>query len=292
MSVLSLFYSPYSRRETAGERDAVRLSSKGMRVHRITALMSRHLYLYNRSLPRLMEVFYWPLLDLVIWGFITHFMAKHQTQVPAFVTFLLGALILWDVLFRAQQAITLAFLEDLWARNLINLFASPLKPSEFLAAAMLISVLKVTAVSVVMGLCAVTFFSYNLLVLGIWLLPFVANLVVMGWAIGVCTSSLIMRFGQEASYLAWGVVFLFQPVSCVFYPIEVLPEWLRPVAQINPAAHVFEGMRAVLTDAAAPWSHLVWAVALNVLLLTSAITWFFQTFAYCKEQGRLVRVGD
>jgi ABC-2 type transport system permease protein len=102
-----------------------------MKGHRIVALVTRHLYLYRRSLPRIMEIFYWPFLDLVIWGFITMYLAKYQPQVPGFVTFFLGALILWDMLFRSQQGITISFLEELWARNLMNLFASPLSPEHF-----------------------------------------------------------------------------------------------------------------------------------------------------------------
>ena len=128
-----------------------------MKLHRITALIVRHLYLYRRSLPRIMEIFYWPFLDLVIWGFITLYLARYQSQVPGFVTFFLGALILWDMLFRSQQGVTISFLEELWARNLMNLFASPLKPSEFLAATMAMSMMKVTIVSIVMAGCAFFF---------------------------------------------------------------------------------------------------------------------------------------
>ena len=180
-----------------------------MKLHRISALISRHLYLYKRSPPRLMEIFYWPFLDLVVWGFITVYLMKFQGQLPGLVTFFLGALILWDVLFRAQQGITISFLEEIWARNLMNLFASPLKPSEFLAATMAISVFKVTAVTLVMVLAALFFYDYNILVIGLSLVPFVLNLLVAGWTIGVLTTSLIMRFGQEAEVLAWGMVFLF-----------------------------------------------------------------------------------
>ena len=112
-----------------------------------------------------MEIFYWPFLDLVIWGFITLYLARYQPQVPGFVTFFLGALILWDILFRAQQGITITFLEELWARNLMNLFASPLRPSEFLVATMAMSIMKVTAVSIVMAVCALVFYSYNVLLI-------------------------------------------------------------------------------------------------------------------------------
>jgi len=174
----------------------------------------------------------------------------------------------------------------------MNLFASPLKPSEFLTATMVMSIFKVAAVSMVMAVCALVFYSYNVLLMGLWLIPFVLNLVVTGWIIGVFTTSLIMRFGQEAEVLAWSTVFLFQPISCVFYPIDVLPAWLRVIAWGNPAAHVFEGMRAVLSSGAAPWANLAWAVSLNALLLVAGVAWFYRTFAYCKDQGRLVRVGE
>ena len=263
-----------------------------MKLHRILALVARHLYLYRRSPPRIMEIFYWPFLDLVIWGFITVYLTRFQSQVPGFVTFFLGALILWDMLFRSQQGITISFLEELWARNLMNLFASPLKPSEFLAATMIMSIFKVTAVAVVMTLCALLFYSYNVFMIGLWLIPFILNLVLTGWVIGVFTTSLIMRFGQEAEVLAWSMVFLFQPISCVFYPMEILPGWLKPVAWANPAAHIFEGMRAVLGAAGAPSVSLAWAVGLNGLFLVIAVWWFYRTFAYCKDQGLLVRIGE
>ena len=263
-----------------------------MKLHRILALLARHLYLYRRSLPRIMEIFYWPFLDLVIWGFITIYLARYQSQIPGFITFFLGALILWDILFRAQQGITISFLEELWARNLMNLFASPLKPSEFLAATMAMSIFKVTCVSIIMTLCALLFYSYNVFMIGLWLIPFIVNLVLTGWVIGVFTTSLIMRFGQEAEVLAWSMVFLFQPISCVFYPMDVLPSWLKPVAWANPAAHIFEGMRAVLGGEGNPSISLAWAVGLNGLLLVAAVGWFYRTFAYCKDQGLLVRIGE
>ena len=263
-----------------------------MRLHRINALVARHLYLYRRSLPRIMEIFYWPFLDLVIWGFITLYLATYQAHVPEFVTFFLGALILWDMLFRSQQGITISFLEELWARNLMNLFASPLTPGEFLTATIVMSIFKVTCVSVVMGICAWLFYGYNVLVIGLWLFPFVLNLVVTGWVIGVLTTSLIMRFGQEAEVLAWSMVFLFQPISCVFYPLAILPGWLQAVAWANPAAHVFEGMRLVLNGSASPIPHMIWATGLNGLFLLAMVGWFYQTFAYCKVQGSLVRVGE
>jgi ABC-2 type transport system permease protein len=263
-----------------------------VKLHRIQALIARHLFLYKRSLPRVMEIVYWPFLDLVVWGFITVYLMKFQGQLPGAVTFFLGALVLWDVLFRAQQGITISFLEEIWSRNLMNLFGSPLKPSEFLAATMALSIFKVAMVSCVMVVAAYAFYSYNVFMIGLSLVPFVLNLIVSGWIIGVLTTSLIMRFGQEAEVLAWGMVFLFQPISCVFYPLEILPSWLQAVAWMNPAAHIFEGMRGVLTTGVLSAAHLGWAVGLNLVYLAIIIAAFHWTFNICKDKGLLVRVGE
>lgn len=263
-----------------------------MNIGRINGMISRHLYLYRRSFPRLLEIFYWPLLDLVVWGFITMYLAQEGKGLHGAVTFFLGALIFWDILFRAQQGITISFLEEIWSRNLMNLFASPLTAGEFLVATMAMSVFKVAAVSVIMAFSALFFYSYNVFIMGLTLIPFAFNLIAAGWIIGILTMSVIMRFGQQAEVLAWGLVFLFQPISCVFYPVSVLPSWLQPVALANPAAHVFEGMRDVLLNQNIPWEHLGLATGLNAFYLLIIIGIYQYTFSVCKERGMLVRVGE
>jgi len=263
-----------------------------MNVGRILALLTRHLYLYKRSFARLLEIFYWPFLDLIVWGFITMYLAQQGNQLHGAVTFFLGALILWDVLFRAQQGIALSFLEEMWARNLMNLFASPLTVGEYLVATMAMSIFKVTAVGSLMILFAMIFYSYDIFVIGLSLLPFIFNLLISGWIIGVLTISIIMRFGQQAEVLAWGMVFLFQPLSCVFYPMEVLPGILQNIAWMIPPSHIFEGMRAVLLNGDIPTVHVIWATGLNAVYLMIMILWFYHTFSICKERGMLVRVGE
>ncbi len=263
-----------------------------MSLERIAALLTRHLYLYKRSFARMLEIFYWPFLDLVVWGFITVYLAQHETKLHGAVAFFLGALILWDVLFRAQQGIALSFLEEMWARNLMNLFASPLTVAEYLVATMVISVMKVGSVLLVMVSLAYVFYSYDIFRMGMYLIPFIFNLILSGWIIGVLTTSIIMRFGQQAEVLAWGMVFLFQPLSCVFYPMEVLPSVLQSLAWCIPPAHIFEGMRLVLLDGTLPITHLMWAFALNAGFLIIVVTWFYHTFTVCKDRGLLVRVGE
>ncbi len=262
-----------------------------MSFNRIIAYATRHLYLYKRSLPRFMEVFYWPLLDLLIWGFVSVYLAR-KSSVPNVLAFFLGALILWDILFRSQQGISISFLEDVWSRNLINIFVSPLSPSEYIASLLVISIVKLALTSAVMIALAWLFYSFDIFHLGFALIPLVLNLVVMGWWIGIITTALILRFGQEAEILAWGIALLFQPVSAVFYPVSVLPPWLQDVAWFIPAAHVFEGMRTVISGGAFPASDLVWAAVQNAAYIAVSILFFWWNFREAKKMGRLAKTGE
>lgn len=263
-----------------------------MKIHRIMALVIRHLYLYKRSIPRLMEVFYWPFLDLVVWGFITIYLSKFKETLPSFVAFLLGALILWDILFRAQQGLSVSFLEDMWARNLLNIFVSPISPVEYISALMLVSIVKLLLASAVMVLFAWLFYSFNIFLIGIALIPLIINLVIMGWAMGIVTMALILRLGQEAEVLAWAVAFLFQPVSAVFYPVSVLPPFLKTIARYIPASHIFEGMRGVVAGGGFPATELVWAISLNLIYLTGALIFFYWNFGVVRKKGLLAKVGE
>ncbi len=263
-----------------------------MKTARIIAYATRHLYLYKRSLPRLMEVFYWPLLDLLIWGFVSLYLARYKGSVPNFISFFLGALILWDILFRSQQGISVSFLEDVWSRNLLNIFVSPLSPSEYITSLLVISIVKLLLTSTVMVTLAWLFYSFDIFLLGFSLVPLVANLIVMGWSIGIITTALILRFGQEAEVLAWGIALLFQPVSAVFYPVSVLPSWLRVIARFIPASHVFEGMRQVISNGSFPAEDLVWATALNLIYILASILFFSWNFREAKKKGLLAKVGE
>lgn len=263
-----------------------------MRYYRITALFFRHIYLYRRSLPRLMEVFYWPLLDLLVWGFITVYLVQFKQNLPGFVTFFIGALILWDILFRSHQGISVSFLEDVWAKNLLNLFASPLSYAEYIFALMLVSVVKLVTVATIMAVLAWVIYSFNIFLIGISLIPFVLNLIVMGWAIGIITTALILRFGQEAEVLAWALGFLFMPVSAVFYPVSVLPLFLQAVAKFVPASHVFEAMRGVISSGGFPLTELLWSSGLNAVYLVGAFLFFRWNFNLVRRKGLLVRIGE
>lgn len=243
-------------------------------------------------MARLMETFYWPLLDLLVWGFITVYLQQYREGLPGFVIFFIGALILWDMLFRSQQGISLSFLEEMWSRNLMNLFVTPLRPGEFIAATMIISIFKLISASTVTVSLAWLIYSFNLFRIGISLVPFIICLTVMGWSIGIMTTSVIMRYGQKAEVLAWGLAFLFQPISAVFYPVSVLPDFLQIIAKFVPASHIFEGMREVIRSGELPMRELIWAAGLDLVYLTGSILFFYYMFRSVKIRGLLLRTGE
>ncbi|MDH4230013.1 MAG: ABC transporter permease [Nitrospirota bacterium] len=259
---------------------------------RIGGLTLRYFYLYRGSLPRLLEQLYWPVVDLLVWGFVTIYLSRFEGTLPNFMAYFLGGLVLWDILFRSQVGVSVAYLEEIWSRNLLNLFVSPLRPIELLLASMGTAVMRVVFTASVSVTIAWLFYGFNLFVMGIWVAAFMGALMLMGWALGIFISALVMRFGQGAESLAWGLIFLVQPVAAVFYPVSVLPLPLQYVSAGIPASHVFEGMRQVLDGGPAPLSNLLWAYLLGVVYMGLALTFFYAILREARREGRLLRVGE
>jgi ABC-2 type transport system permease protein len=263
-----------------------------MNLDRVMAMVWRHIYLYRRSWTRLVELVYWPAMELFVWGFLTLYLRGLGPGLPDFVVLFLGGLILWDVLFRSQIGVSLAFLEEIWSRNLSNLFASPLTPLEFITGQIVVALARTVTAALFMAVLSAMLYHYNLFAMGLPLIAFFANLMIMGWSIGLLVSAMILRFGQGAESLAWAVIFLFQPVAAVFYPVSVLPDWLRPVAWATPAAHVFEGMRAVLQEGRVDTGSLLNAVSLNAVYLVMGCAGFLGMFRVARRKGLLLQVGE
>ena len=256
---------------------------------RVSALVMRYLYLYRRSLARAGEVFFWPVMDLVLWGFLTAYMERFAA--PRAVVFLIGAMIFWDVLYRSQQAITLSLAEEIWVRNILNIFLAPLRTVEIAIATCLMGVIKAALTLVVLGTLAHVFFAFDILALGPALVPFVVSLLLFGWAVGMCTMGLVIRFGQSAEALIWGVPFLLQPFSAVFYPVSVLPGWLQKVAALLPSTYVFEGMRNTLATGRPDVARLAASFAMDAVYLVLAgafLTWMLHL---ARVRGYLTRLG-
>lgn len=262
-----------------------------MKLYRITALIWRYFYLARRELGKLTEVFYWPVMDVVIWGFVSLYLDKTNKGLPFFASLFLSGMILWNIFNNTSKSISVSLLDDIWSRNLSNLFASPLKPSEFLLATMFLSLIKIFATLLATTLIALLFYSFNLFSIGISLWANFANLVIFGWAIGIITSALILRYGTKVEDFAWSMPWLFTPFAAVWYPVSILPGTLRIIAFILPVSHIFEGMRGAILEKTFLWGEFFWAFSLNLIYVVFA-TWFFhKMFVSVKEKGLLTRTG-
>src|SRR3989338_228210 len=263
-----------------------------MSLTRIYALLLRYLYLYPRSIPRILDIVFWPIVDLLIWGWLTLYLQQSRAGIPGIVSALLGAMVFWNFIQRSQQAVSIAFLEEVWERNLLNLFVTPVRVGEFLASTVLIGVVRLALIGGVLSIAALAFFRFNIFSFGLLLIPFAINLFVFGWVLGLIATSIILRFGQSAQILAFALTMLIQPFVAVFYPVSVLPVFIRPVSLAIPAAHVFEGMRQVVITGVVPWSELIWATGLNIVWFLVSLWLFLKMFDYVRVQGHLHKLVD
>ncbi len=261
-------------------------------ARRIWAMVLRNFYLMRGSWPRVLDLIYWPTLQMTLWGFITLFFLEHSSWVAQAAGVLLSAVLLWDVLFRGQISLFLSFLEEMWSRNLGHLLVSPLRPLE-LAAALVVTSLVRTLIGVGgAAVLAILLFDFSIFDLGLPLAAYFVNLIALGWSLGLVVSGLVLRFGQGAEGLAWAVVFLIQPVSGVYYPISVLPDWLQIIAAALPSSHVFEGMRALLIEETFRADLLANAIALNVIWLAAGIGLFLYAVRLARDKGLILQMGE
>jgi len=259
---------------------------------RVLALMLRHWYLIRASLPRLLELAYWPIMQMITWGFITNFLAEQSSMIAQAAGIFIAAVLLWDVMFRGNLGLSLSFLEEMWARNLGHLFVSPLRPLELVAALMSMSLIRTLIGVLPATLLAWVFYAYNIYDLGLPLLAFFVNMLVMGWVIGLLVSALVLRYGLGAESLPWILIFAFWPISGIYYPMDVLPGWLQAIGYAFPPSHVFEGMRQVMFEGTFNWGHFSAAVGLNMMLLAGATLFFLRVFRIARVKGLLLSIGE
>jgi len=264
----------------------------GASLRRVGAIVRRHIYLLRSSGPRILELVYWPTVQMVLWGFITVFLVNHSSWVAQASGVLISGVLLWDVLFRGQLGVSLVFMEEMWSRNLGHLFVSPLRPGELAAALLVMSLIRTLIGVGGAALIAIPLFHFSIFDIGLPLLAFFTNLIVMGWAIGLLVSGIVLRHGLGAESMAWIAIFAVQPISGVYYPIETLPVWLQYVAHILPSSHVFEGMRAVLFEGSFRTDLLVNALLLNAVYLSAGVAAFLAYFRIARVRGQLLHVGE
>jgi ABC-2 type transport system permease protein len=259
---------------------------------RVWAMLLRYLYLLRSSWPRALELVYWPTIQMVLWGFMTQFLATNSSWVAQAFGVLLAAVLLWDVLFRGQLGISVSFLEEMWARNLGNLMMSPLKPIEFLISLMIMSLIRLAIGVIPMTLLALFFFDFNFFAIGLPLIAFFCNLIFTSWSLGIFVSGLVLRNGLGAESIVWTLMFGLMPLACVYYPVAMLPTWLQGIAWILPPTYVFEGMRALLIDHVFRSDLMIWSLAINAVLFAASFATFLALLRSAKRVGSLLGGGE
>ncbi|MGH6675075.1 MAG: ABC transporter permease [Xanthobacteraceae bacterium] len=271
---------------------------EGLSLLRVGAMLRRYLYLLRSSPPRILDLIYWPLMQMLTWGFLQTYLAKASAAGPIAGRLglaagaLIGAMLLWDILFRGQLGFSVSFLEEMWSRNIANLMMSPLRVSEFILALMAMSIIRLSIGFLPVTLLAIPFFGFNLWGLGLAVGFFFANLILTGWAIGLFCSGVLLRYGLAAESLVWTMMFLLQPLACVFYPVGVLPKPLQAFAWVLPPTYVFEGLRALLIEHQFRADLMGEAFVLNVILFAAAVIGFRQMLQNARRAGSLLQTGE
>lgn len=258
---------------------------------RVWGILLRHLYLLKHSFSRWIDLLYWPTVDLLLWGFITLYLQRDFSEVNLPSLFL-GALIFWNILIRAQQGLAVGFLEDIWARNLLHLFVSPLTALEYLTGLILYSLFKAFLASLIMGLLSSFLFHFNFLSQGFFVIYLTFGLILFAWAIGLTTMAFILYFGQEAEILAWALALLFLPFSAVFYPLSALPPLFQKIALFVPPSYFFEAFRILLLKKMLLKDLLLKGYFLTFLYLLLGGILFALSFRLAKKHGKLVKIGE
>ena len=259
-------------------------------INRIVALLIRYQNIALGSMPRLISIFYWPTVQILFWGFFTNYFYQiNEFNIWSSLNVILSAVVLWDVLFRSQLGLSMSFFEELWSRNLPNLFITPIKDHEIIISLLLISFLRT-----ILGLTpaiffANYFFNFHLFELGLYLIFFFFNLTLIGWSIGLFVSALVLRHGQSFEELAWAIIFIVLPFSCVYYPLSSLPEIF---SSIFPTTMIFEEMRSLIFNSHVEYLNIIKIFCINIILLLLSSSFFLYTLNVVRKKGIMINQGE
>ena len=261
-------------------------------IRRVSAVLLRHWYLIAGSWPRVLDLCYWPIVQMILWGFIQTFMTRQSSFFAQAGGILLGAVMLWDVLFRGQIGLAISFFEEVYSRNLGHLLATPLRIGEYMAALMIVSAMRTALGLFPATLLAIWFFGFSLYSLGISLVAFFAVLIAFGWSIGLFVSGLVLRYGLGAEGFAWAVIFALAPLCGVYYPTAILPGWVQTLSALLPASYIFNGMRSVLMQHVVRVDDLLIAGTLDIVWLAIGSSAFLMFHQSARQRGMLLQVGE
>jgi ABC-2 type transport system permease protein len=261
-------------------------------LRRIAAMVERYTYLYRASWVRIVELIYWPMLQMLMWGFLQSYVAQSSGVIAQAAGVFIGAVLLWDILFRGKIGFSICFLEEMWSHNLGQLMLSPLRANEFLAALSVMSIIRLSVGLVPVTILANVFFGFNIWGLGLAFGAFFALLILTSWSLAMVSSGLVLRYGLGAEELAWSLAFILLPITCVYYPVSTLPEWLQPVALALPPTYVFEGLRALLLEGQFRGDLMLRALALNGVFLVGGYITFRLFLKSTRVNGSLLTLGE
>ena len=262
-------------------------------INRIVALLIRYQNIALGSMPRLISIFYWPTVQILFWGFFTNYFYQiNEFNIWSSLNVILSAVVLWDVLFRSQLGLSMSFFEELWSRNLPNLFITPIKDHEIIISLLLISFLRT-----ILGLTpaiffANYFFNFHLFELGLYLIFFFFNLTLIGWSIGLFVSALVLRHGQSFEELAGAIIFIVLPFSCVYYPLSSLPEIMQSFSSIFPTTMIFEEMRSLIFNSHVEYLNIIKIFCINIILLLLSSSFFLYTLNVVRKKGIMINQGE
>jgi len=263
-----------------------------MKFHRMYALSLRHLYVIRSSFPRILDLIYWPTIQIVLWGFISKFFTMHSDFYNHTVGIILSAAILYDFLFRSSISFNMLFLEEIWSRNFTNLFVAPLKVSEIIMALTVTALLRTLIGIIPAILLAAPFFGVSIFNLGPSLILLFLSLYLFGITLGLLVTSGLLRYGPAFENVAWSSLFLLAPLGCVYYPLSILPDWLQIIAKSLPLVYIFEEVRSILLDNVVNYSNIVSALTLNLVYFTLAVGTFYLAFSGARKKGTLINIGE
>ncbi len=263
-----------------------------MNWNKIYALSLRHLYLIKGSFPRILDLIYWPTIQIFLWGFISKFFTLSSSFYENTVGIILSAAILYDFLFRSSISYNMMFLEEIWSRNFTNLFIAPIKLSEIIAALTLTAILRTLIGLVPAALLAIPFFGVSIFKIGSPLIFLLITLYIFGVTLGLLVTSGLIRFGPSFENIAWASLFFLAPLGCIYYPIEILPEWLRTLAKLLPLVHIFEEMRNILIYDIVNYFQILKAIFISFLYFVIGIIIFYLSYDGAKNRGTLINMGE
>ena len=263
-----------------------------MNLNKIFALSLRHVYLIKGSFPRILDLIYWPTIQIFLWGFISKFFTLNSSYFENTVGIILSAAILYDFLFRSSISYNMMFLEEIWSRNFTNLFIAPIKISEIIAALTFTAIFRTLIGLVPAALLAIPLFDVSIFKIGFPLIFLLVSLYIFGVTLGLLVTSGLIRFGPSFENIAWASLFFLAPLGCIYYPIEILPDWLQLIAKLLPLVHLFEEMRSILINDLINIYAVLKACIISFVYFIAGIIIFYYSYSGAKERGTLINMGE